>query len=282
MPRPGNQEDDVRQRLTGVLSVVSAFVVLASCGGGGPNKPTVTPTSITVNSTGAFLVLGQTETFTATIAFSNGTTQAVTGGTWGSDATTVATVGATTGLVTSVRSGDVTIFVDAQGIRGSKRITVVPAYQGIWSGRYVVNSCTQTGGFVTANLCATALAVGADLPVAFNLTQTGGNITGQTALGTIVSNQFTTVAVAGGGLVFQALAVFGSTQISQAWQVNQAVAGQMTGTVVQTWTDPSVGGQMVVGATLLTVTKSSAQPLSLRSEGPRGSLAEAAAAIRGR
>jgi hypothetical protein len=281
MPRPQNQEDRVRQRLTGVLCVVSAFVVLASCGGGGtPTGPTLT--SITINSTGAFLMLGLTETFTATATLSNGTTQAVTGGTWGSDAAAVATVGSTTGLVTTVARGDVTIFVDSQGIRGSKKITVVPNYQGIWSGRYVVNNCSQTGGFVTANLCASTLAVGADLPVAFNLTQTGGTITGQTALGGIVSQQFNTTAVAGGGLVFQVLAIFGSTQISQAWQLNAAVPGLLTGTVTQTWTDPTVGGQMVVGATLLTVTKSSAQPLSLRSEGQRGSLAEAAAAVRGR
>src|SRR5688500_9636160 len=117
MPRPQNQEVRVRQRSTGLVSVVSAFVVLASCGGGGPTAPSLT--SITINSTSAFLMLGSTETFTATATMSDGTTQAVTGGTWGSDAGAVATVAATTGLVTTVGRGDVTIFVDSQGIRGN-------------------------------------------------------------------------------------------------------------------------------------------------------------------
>lgn len=276
----------MRQRLTGVLCASSAFVVLASCGGGGPTAPRVTPTSITINSTSAFILVGQTETFTATLVFSDGTTQALTGGTWGSDAVNVATVGAATGLVTSVRSGDVTIFVDAQGIRGTKRITIVPNYQGIWAGAYVVNSCTQTGGFATGGYCGTIFPIGASAPVAFTLSQTGGTISGQTFLGQIASSPFSTVAVAGGGLVFQATAQLPVTpftfRIDQAWQINQATAGTLTGTVVQTWTEPLVGGQMVVGATLFNVTHSSAQPMSMRPGSPLGSLADIASAIRGR
>jgi hypothetical protein len=272
----------MRQRLTGLLSVVSAFVILASCGGGGPTAPQVTPTSITINSTSAFIVLGQTETFSATIAFSNGTTQPLTGGAWGSDALGVASVGTTTGLVTSVNSGDVTIFVDAQGIRGTKRITIVPNYQGFWGGRYVVTSCSQTGGWAALDFCTSLFPTGADLPVAFNLTQTGGTVSGLTAIGGFVSNLFTTVAVAGGGLVFQAAYQEPTGGIAQAWQLNQTTPGLLTGTVVQTWSDTSLLGQMVVGATLLTVTKSSAQPLSMLSQSPRASLADIAAAIRGR
>ncbi len=274
----------MHQRLTGLLCVVSAFVVLASCGGG-PTTPQVTASSITINSSG-FIMLGQSETFSATINFSNGTTQPVAGGTWGSDAVTVATVGATTGLVTTVRSGDVTIFVDAQGVRGTKTITVVPNYQGVWNGQYVVNSCSQTGGFVTLDLCGSIFPVSSFLPVALNFNQAAGTITGQTALGNVISPVFTTVAVAGGGLVFQATAQLPAQglnfRIDQAWQINMAVAGQMTGTVVQTWTEPTLLGQMLVGATLQSITKSSAQPLSLQSEGLRGPWVDVASAIRGR
>jgi hypothetical protein len=279
MPRLNHQEDHVRQRLFGLLSVVTAFVVLSSCGGSnGPTGPTIT--SIMINSTSAFLMLGQTETFTATINFSNGTTQALTGGTWGSDATTVATVGAATGLVTTVRSGDVTIFVDAQGARGSKKITVVPNYAGIWAGSYVVNACTQTLGFITANLCGTTFTIGATLPVAFNLTQTGGTVSGQTAIGSIPSNQLSTTAVAGGGLVFQATAFFQTVRIDQAWQLNQANAGQLTGSAVQTWTEPSTTGQMVVTTTLIGATKSTAMPLAMRGENPLASWSSVAEALR--
>ena len=270
----------MRQRVTGLLCVVSAFVVLESCGSKGPTAPTAT--SITVNSSSGFLVLGQTETFTATLAFSDGTSQTLTGGAWGSDAPTVATVGATTGLVTSARSGEVTIFVDAQGIRGSKRITVAPNYQGIWSGTYLVTSCTETGGFVAGGLCAAVFTNGASLPVAFNLTQTGGNLIGQTALGGVVSSQFLTTVVSGGGLVFQATAQLPiqatppvNFRIDQAWQMNMAVAGVLTGTVVQTWTEPTTSGNMLVGATLETMTKSSAEPMAVRPETLFQSVADA-------
>ena len=271
----------MRQRLGGVLCVVSAFLMLSSCGGSnGPTGPTVT--SITVTSTSGFVMLGQTETFTATINFSNGTTQAVTGGAWGSDAPTVATVNATTGLVTTVRSGDVTIFVDAQGARGSKRITVVPNYAGIWAGSYVVNNCTQTGQWpAVINGCGTVFTVGATLPVAFNLTQNGGTITGQTAIGSNFSGQFSTTAIANGALSFNATVLDGTFSLAQAWQLNQAVAGQLTGSAVQTWTDTSLPGQMVVTTTLVSVTKASAMPFAMSTEAvPGSSLAAVAEALR--
>jgi hypothetical protein len=266
----------VRHRLGGVLCVVAAFVMVSSCGGGGngPTGPTIT--SITVTSSSGFLALGQTETFTATINFSNGTTQAVSGGTWGSDAATVATVNASTGLVTTLRSGDVTIFVDAQGTRGSKKITVVPNYAGIWSGTYVVNNCTQTLGFATLNFCTSVFPLGASLPIAVNFfTQNGGSITGQTAIGAVFSSQFSTVAVAGGGLTFQTSGQLPAQglnfRLDQAWQVNQATVGQLTGSVVQTWTEPVTTGQMVVTTTLVPLTKSSAMPMEVRPGAVRDS-----------
>ena len=264
----------MRQRLIGRLCVVSAFVLLSSCGGGkSPTTPTVTVTSITVTSSSGFLMVGQSETFTATLNMSNGTTQALsTGGTWGTDAPTVATVVATTGAVTSIRSGDVTIFVDAQGVRGTKRITIMPNYAGIWGGTYVVNNCTQTGQWpAVINGCGTVFTIGATLPVAFNLTQNGGTITGQTAIGTNISGQFSTTAIANGALSFNATYLSGTFSLAQAWQLNQAVAGQLTGSAVQTWTDSQLPGQMVVTTTLVSVTKASAMPLVMRLGAPRES-----------
>lgn len=242
------------QRLPGVLCVVLAFAVLSACGGGGPTSTTPTVVSISITSSGGTLVLGITETFTATATMSNGSTQAITSGTWGTDAPAVATVNATSGLVTSVATGDVTIFVDSQGVRGSKRITIVKSYQGIWSGTYNVTACSQTGDFVTINLCGT-LSVGATLPVAFNLTQSGSTVSGQTALGQLVSSPFTTTAAAGGALTFQAQYVQDTFRVAQQWQLNVTSAGLLAGTVVQTWTDTTLLGQGVVSGTMVNVTR---------------------------
>lgn len=285
MPRPRNQEDHLRQRLAGNLSVISAFLVLVSCGGGGsPTAPT--PTSITINSTGALLFVGQTETFTATVTFSNGTTQVLTGGTWGSDAPAVATVNAASGLVTTVAPGLVSIFVDGQGLRGTKQITVSPSYAGFWNGQYSVTACTQTGDFAVAPLafCGSLIVVGVTTPpVAFNLSQTGTTISGQTFLGTLGSTPFTTVAGPTGALSFQALYVEDTFRIAQAWNLNISAQNQLAGTVVQTWTDATLTGQMVVSGTMLNVVKSSAdQARDVRPNVKPRSWADIAAAISGR
>ena len=271
----------MRQRLTGVACVVSAFVVLASCGGGGGGTgPTPTPTSITITSAGNNLLLGHTETFTATVAMSNGTTQPLTGGTWGSDAPAVATVNPATGLVTSVSPGDVTIFVDAQGLRATKRIAVA-TYTGTWLGPYTITACTQTGDFATpaVNLCS-LLAVGTLPQVTFNLTQLGTTITGQVALGTLAPSQFTTVAAPNGSLTFQAVFTDDTFRIAQAWQLSIGSAGQLAGSVVQTWTDTTLTGQMVISGTLFNVIRSSAdQAPELRPGATPRSWAEVAVAI---
>jgi hypothetical protein len=243
----------MNQPSAAVLVLVS--LVTVGCGGGSsPTAPsTPTATSIVVNSASTHVFLGNSETFTATVTLSNGTTQVLTGGTWSSDATGVATVVAGTGAVTAVASGEATIIVDAQGVRGTKRIRVVPSYQGIWFGTYTVNSCVQTGDFVDANLCGTTLIVGSNtLQAGLNLTQSIGAITGQTRLGGIFSDALTGTVNTDGTLSFQVGATVPTltTRVAQAWQLNITQAGRITGTVTQTWTDPALTGQMVVATTL--------------------------------
>lgn len=273
----------MRQRLAGLCCVVSAFVVLGACGGkDSPTATTPTVVSITISSSGGTLVLGITETFTATAVMSNGSSQPLTGGTWGTDAPAVATVNPSTGVVTSVATGEVTVFVDSQGVRGTKRITVVKSYQGTWSGTYTITACTQTGDFAAVNLCG-ILATNPTPPVALNLTQTGSTISGQTALGQLVSSPFTTTAGPGGALTFQALYIQDTLRITQAWQLNVTAAGLLAGTVVQTWTESTLLGQAVVSGTMLNVTKTAGdQAQELRSDAGIKSLADALVAVRRR
>ncbi|MCG2814490.1 MAG: Ig-like domain-containing protein, partial [Candidatus Aminicenantes bacterium] len=89
--------------------------------------PTPTPTAVTVTSNNSTIYVGQTEQMTATVTMSNGTTKAATG-TWGSDNTNVATVNQS-GLVTGIAAGDATIYCDAEGLRGTKKLTV----RSLWS-----------------------------------------------------------------------------------------------------------------------------------------------------
>jgi hypothetical protein len=273
----------VPRRSAGQVFVVAALGLLSACGGGGGTTPTPTPTptSITITSTGASLYLGATETFTATLTLSNGTTQAVTGGAWSSDATAVATVGASTGAVLGVANGEVTIIVDSQGVRGTKRIRVVPKYQGIWSGTYTVNSCVQTGDFVAEDLCGTPFNVGNTLSAAINFfTQSVAALTGQTLVGSLFSESFTATVAANGTLSFQVNAPIPDTavRVAQAWQLNITQAGQLTGTVTQTVTEPTLTGQAVAVSTLSTFTQSS--QTTMRADTAPGTYASPIDAVR--
>jgi hypothetical protein len=257
---------------------------MVACSGGGstPTAPsTPTATSITVASTGTSLFLGATETFTATVTLSNGTTQALTGGTWSSDATGVATVVGTTGAVTGISSGEVTVIVDAQGVRGTKRIRVLPRYQGIWFGNYTVNTCAQTGDFIAADLCGTVLIVGNTLSAGLNFSQNGASITGQTLLGSLFSDSLTATVATNGSLPIQVGATLPgfTTRVNQAWQLTITQAGRIDGSLTQTWTEPGLTGQVVATTTLSNFVPSS-QAFALPS-GPRWFYGSARDAIAG-
>jgi hypothetical protein len=282
----------VRHRVTRVVCALTGAIVLASCSKSSPSSPGTpdpTPTSITVSSTGANLFLGSTETFTATVALSNGTVQPLTGGVWGTDAGSVATVVTATGAVTGVSSGEATIFVDSQGIRGSKRIAVLPNYAGVWGddvNGYSVTSCTQTGDWVAEDVCGIGFTVGSRWPVAFNFQQSNRTVTGLTALGGVLSSGFTGTIAANGSLPFQAVGTISgdglNISFNQTWQLNITQASRLDGTVVATITDPSLSGQAVVSGTLLGVGRAGAANVSsLRPVRTGSSLRETIAAVLG-
>jgi len=76
-------------------------------------------------SGGSSAVIGSSLQFAATANFNDGTSQSITSGaTWSSSAPSVATVGATTGLVTAVASGSATIQAAFGGTTGSAVLTV--------------------------------------------------------------------------------------------------------------------------------------------------------------
>src|SRR5262245_28768234 len=129
-------------RPTTILLVTFGTFISAACGGDGgtPAAPTPMVQSVTVASSSDLIFIGASETFTATAAMSSGGTQSVTGGTWGTDSPSVASVDST-GRVTGVGSGMATIFVDFQGRRGTKLIRGLPNYQGAWSGSYAITGC---------------------------------------------------------------------------------------------------------------------------------------------
>jgi uncharacterized protein YjdB len=87
--------------------------------------------SISVTPSTASIAVGGTQQFTATGTYSNGSTQNLTGSvTWSSSNTSVATI-SSTGLVTAVNAGGVTIQAVFGSVTGSTPLTVVTGISGV-------------------------------------------------------------------------------------------------------------------------------------------------------
>jgi len=240
-----------------LLSVCGLSAIACGSSGGGTTSPTPTLTSITVNSVGPQVLLGSPETFTATANFSNGTNQPVTGGVWGSEQPSVASVDSATGRVTGLIVGEATIFVTSQGVRGTKPINIRPNYAGTWIGNYAVTSCTQSGAWVTLDFCTSNFTIGRELQYALLLSQLNAGVNGQTALGQLVSTPFSATMATNGSVTINATVLASTITIAQVWNLNSTEVGKITGNMTQTWTDPSFTGQLVVTSNLLTSVRQS-------------------------
>jgi hypothetical protein len=108
--------------------LISLLVISCSSGGdggGGTSTPVVTLTSIAVTPANPGMLSGKTKQFTATGTYSDNTTQNITTSvTWSSSDETVATIGTSSGLATSVTAGTTTITALSGSITGSTLLTV--------------------------------------------------------------------------------------------------------------------------------------------------------------
>jgi hypothetical protein len=108
---------------------------------GNPATPTVTPTAIALSASSDLMLVGATQTFTASVSFSDGTTRAGSV-TWSTDNTAIARVSAS-GVVEGIGPGIATIAAESQGVRGTKTVRVVPVFSGGWAGRWQHVSCVD-------------------------------------------------------------------------------------------------------------------------------------------
>jgi Bacterial Ig-like domain (group 2) len=238
--------------------VVSACLLGATCGGShGPTAPTTaTISSLAVSSPNSTIFIGATEQLTATATLSNGST-ATPAGTWGSDAPAVATVSASSGLVMGVGAGEATIYFDNMGRRATKVVRVLPNYAGIWSGLYVVTSCTRSGGFMDTGFCPGGIP-GKPMTIryTFNFRQDGDVVSG--------SLDPSDTATADGAVSTSGTLVISARipepngmdfRDDRTWQLNVSPAGDLTGTVASVITSSRLSGQTSFNGTISTSTR---------------------------
>jgi hypothetical protein len=170
----------------------------------------------------------------------------------------------------------VALFVSAcGGSSPTAPAVVIPQYGATWSGSYTVTGCTQTGDFVSVNICSN-FASGTVLPFTMTLAQAGTAITpGTFSLGTVAFvMQPATIASNG------ALTVVGSYTSSPVVVVTTwALTAPIIGTQSQAWTAQGLTGQV----TVTSVVGSTVKTASLVTAGdPPTSLSDALRAIRQR
>ena len=224
-----------------------------------PDIPAVTTQSITVTSSSDMLYIGLTDTFTATVTMSDGSTQAAVGGTWSSNNSSVATVDET-GLVTIVGSGTVSISMSYSGMTGSKSIRGLPNYQGTWTGTYRIDSCSSTGDYFTAGFCS-SLPTGTVLETNLILTQTLDSVSGTFFLGTLSTTGTGPVAT-NGQLTLTGKITLETASLDAIFTLQSTTPGQITGGLYQLWTDTNMSGNGQLTCTVVSISRTSTMTMA--------------------
>ncbi len=245
-----------------VLCLVCGVAGAASaCGSSGASTlspsllPTVTGVTLAVNPPG----VGASNSASGAATLSNGTSAAVSTG-YTSDAPLVATI-TSAGVITGVSIGDVTLSLDYQGFHASKKVRVLPNYNGTFIGTYVITSCADTGGFAVpaeTPFCSqfplnTALSIGFLNTQSADLT----TLTGLFALGSLQGTG-TGVIAAAGGLTYTGSITSTTAKITlQNFTATSPSIGHMTGQFQIVWTDTTLAGNSVWTCTMADATRTS-------------------------
>jgi hypothetical protein len=233
-----------------VAFILSAL--FAGCGdGGSPSRPSpvLAAVTITVPETGV-LFLGETYTLTMNARMSDGTI-ITTGGTWNSDAPTVATVNSTSGAMQIVGLGEATISVDYQGQRGTQRIRSTVRYEGTLRAASRVTNCVDTGDWAAVDACE-EFPTGFEAEFTGEFTQSDRTVTAVMSLG---GDDLATPATAqvsdSGELRFESVHTDGDMKVTIQWTLQPSGLTQITGTHVARFEFVGVAGHVDVVATII-------------------------------
>jgi hypothetical protein len=234
------------------ILVLMLSIVVAACGGKGGGTPTApSVTAPTISTSNTMIFIGQTVQFSAT---GGGTIR------WGGDSPQVASVDQTTGRVTGVGNGRVTIWAENEGGRTTRLLRGLPSFAGGWQGSYAITGCQSTGDIAAIGFCGNFFQ-GQVLTMQLQTSQTEDRVTGAFAFG---GNQGTLNAstVAENG-VLPLTGVFsssnGSIRLENA-RLESPTAGTITGRFDQTWTVSGASGFGILSCEIRNVTRTSGGP----------------------
>ncbi|MEX2663566.1 MAG: Ig-like domain-containing protein [Vicinamibacterales bacterium] len=237
-----------------VIAACGLALAAACSGGGGGGGGVTAPgsTAPTISTSNTVIFIGQSVTFAAT---GGGTIR------WGGDNPAVATVEATTGRVTGVGNGRVTIWAENDGGRTTRLLRGLPSYAGSWQGNYDVVQCVETGDFTGSGFCQ-AFTPGQGLQLQLTLTQTDDRVTGSFVFGTAAPGALNASTVAeDGSLPATGLWVSGEVTVRiENTRLESPSAGTMAGTFDQIWTVAGTTGSGLLRSQLTNMTRTSGGP----------------------
>lgn len=244
---------------------VVVLVGLMACGGGsdGPTGPSSVsaPTLSTANTS---IFVGQTVQFAAT---GGGTIR------WGGDNPQVATVDQTSGRITGVGNGRVTIWAENEGGRTTRLLRGLPSFAGTWQGSWVVEGCTANGVFAVLRTCD-ELPNGSNRPLGLLLTQNEDRISSGGVLfgGLTGTTTATTVAEDGQARLTATLDPLPGNPIRVNVDnivLRSSAPGSIEGTFEQVWGNTELSGTMRVFGRIGSLTRISGGPALLAPRAPQ-------------
>jgi hypothetical protein len=236
--------------------LVLSLIVLTSCGGGsgGSTAPTPSAQAPTITTPNTMIFVGQTVQFSAT------------GGSirWGGDAPSVATIDQTTGRVTGVGTGRVTIWAENEGGRTTRLLRGLPSFAGNWQGNWVVQGCTENGIFAVLHTCR-SFPSGGSRSLGMTINQTDDRITGGGLAFGALTGPITPSTVAENGEVRLTAAM--DPLPNNAFRVgaenvvlSSPTAGNIQGSLEQVWSNTDFSGTLRVNARIANLTRTAGGP----------------------
>lgn len=195
-----------------------------SSGSSSPAAPAKTPAALTIQAPSDLFFAGTTATLTGSVQYSDGSIGVPTFPAWRSDNSAIASIDASSGLLSAVKGGATTIHLTAGGLEATAPIRVVPNLQGTWRGVAQVVNCSQNATAAASGFCA---GIG-NTTFVLTLTQSRDTVQGSLLLGAVATN------VTGSMNGAAVLTLLGSTTLSTltstlaAW-TSQVNGNQMTG-----------------------------------------------------
>ena len=253
-------------RFTRISLVLIASLAAACSSDGGGTAPAPVIVAPTISTPNTMIYIGQSVQFSAT---GGGTIH------WGGDAPHVATVDQTTGRVTGVGTGRVTIWAENEGGRTTRLLRGLPSYAGSWRGNYTIQDCQSIGDFAAGGFCGSFFR-GQSLNTRYELSQTDDRVTGTFALGDLTGTFNPSTVAENGQLPMTGGLSSGGTSVTiENLRFESATPGVITGQFEQLWGFSGLSGWGRIYCRIETVTRtaggpsfgftapSSAEPLSL-------------------